>query len=165
MSTGTHWKKNIDTDWIGCYVLPNGQDIVVTLLRVEFKKGVKVAGKKQDKYIAYFAPNPHFDKPMLLNKTNLRRVELLTGTPLIENWANLNIKVTIGQEMDKCIGGGEDWALRIKAQKPVLTLPKLEIGTPNFEGCKNALKSGYTVEQMRKKYEISKEVEEALNNG
>lgn len=44
-------------------------------------------------------------------------------------------------------------------------LVKLEIGTPNFEGCKNALKSGYTVEQMRKKYEISKEVEEALING
>lgn len=54
---------------------------------------------------------------------------------------------------------------RKKKADPPARLIKLEIGTPNFEGCKNALKSGYTVEQMRKKYEISKEVEEALING
>jgi hypothetical protein len=169
MSAGTHWKKNIDTNWIGCHVLPNGQDIVVTLLRVEFKKGVKVAGKSQDKYVAYFDKNPYFDKPMLLNKTNLKRVEILTGTPIIENWGNLNMKVTICQEMDKCIGGGEDWALRIKAKAPVLTLPILTIDSPNFKGCKEALKQvnpktsvNYTVQDFRTKYQISKEVEAEL---
>ncbi len=119
MENLTHWKKKlVDVNWIGTYVLPNEQDIIVTLIKVEWKEGVKVMGQAKSCFVATFAPNEYFDKPMILNKTNLKRVTKLTGTPNIEQWTNLNINVTLCQEMDKSVGGGQDWALRIKQTSP-----------------------------------------------
>lgn len=114
----THWKKTVDKDWIGTYILPEGLPIVVKLLRVEFKK-VKVKGVEGEYKIAYFEKNEWFDKPMLLSANkNLDRIAKLSGTPYIERWGGLNMWVTLQQEMDQAFGGGKDWALRIASTAP-----------------------------------------------
>jgi len=116
----THWKKTIDKDWIGTYVLPEEQPIVVKLISVKHQE-VKVKGVKGMYKVAYFAPNPHFNKPMLLSANiNLERLTKLTGTPYLEDWINLDLMVTLQQEMDKAFGGGKDWALRIAEKAPVI---------------------------------------------
>jgi hypothetical protein len=114
----THWKKTVDKDWIGTYVLPNEKPIVVKLLKVLYEE-VKVKGVKGKYKVAYFEKNEHFDKPMLLSANkNLERLSHLVGSPYIEDWANINMYVTLQQEMDKSFGGGKDWALRIAPNPP-----------------------------------------------
>lgn len=114
----THWKKTVDKDWIGTYILPDSKPIIVKLISVKYEE-VKVKGVKGLYKVAYFAKNDYFDRPMLLSANkNLERLTKLTGTPYIEDWVSLDIWVTLQQEMDKSFGGGKDWALRIAPQAP-----------------------------------------------
>jgi len=114
----THWKKTVDKDWIGTYILPDGKPIVVKLISVRYEE-VKVKGVKGMYKVAYFAKNDYFDRPMLLSaNVNLDRLSKLSGTPYIEDWYNLDLWVTLQQEMDKAFGGGKDWALRIASVAP-----------------------------------------------
>ena len=157
----THWKtKIIDVNWIGTHVLPEGKDIVVEIQHVKWDDQTKVMGQIKPSFVAYFAKNQWFDKPMLLNKTNLKRIAKITGSNEFEAWNDLKINVVLCQEMDKAIGGGKDWALRIKAYDKIF----LDAKTPNFEKIKAAIKSGSaTIDQLKKKYIVSEEVEALIN--
>lgn len=157
----THWKtKIIDINWIGTHVLPEGKDLVVEITSVKWDEQAKVMGQMKPSFVAHFAKNPYFDKPMLLNKTNLKRLSKITGTNEFESWVDLNITVVLCQEMDKAIGGGKDWALRIKAyDKPILTEK-----SSNFESIKAGLKDNkFTMDKIKQRYSISSEMEVLLN--
>ena len=131
----THWKKTIDPNWIGTYVLPDGKAINVKLLNVRFEVA-KVMGKTENSAVARFEKNKHFDKPMLLNSTNCKRLSKLTNSPYIEDWNNLDI--TLCQEMDRAIGGGKDWALRISPIKPKSkSIADFTEEKKQLEACKN----------------------------
>lgn len=158
--TQTHYKKNLDPNWIGTYVLPDGKDIVVKLLKVTFEKNLKVAGKAKNSHVAYFDKNPHFDKPMLLNPTNCKRLSMLFGTPIIEKWANMN--VTLCQEMDKCVTGGQDWALRIRAEKPAL--PTLTVEMAAFPNVVDYVRKGGLIEDIEKRYVLTPEIKQTILN-
>jgi len=109
----THWKMRMDKDWIGVYVLPEGKPIAATLIGVKWEK-VKVKGKMEEHYVARFAPNPYFDKPMLLSaNVHFERLTEWTGSEYYEDYENLIMKVILQKEMDKSFGGGKDWALRM----------------------------------------------------
>ena len=62
--------------------------------------------------------------------------------------------------MDKAIGGGKDWALRIKSyDKPILTEK-----SSNFESIKAGLKDNkFTMDKIKQRYSISSEMEVLLN--
>ena len=48
----THWKQKLtDVNWIGTYILPNGMDIIVKLLRVEWKEDLKVMGQSKKSFV------------------------------------------------------------------------------------------------------------------
>lgn len=159
-ATKTHYKKMVDTNWIGTWVLPEGKDINVTLTKVVYVKTNKVMGKVKPGFVAIFAPNPYFDKPMLLNATNQKRVAKLIGSTYVEDWESVNVDVTLCQEMDKCVTGGQDWALRFKTERPVKVLPVLELSSENFINCKSAIESGkFTIDQVKSKYNVSPDVE------
>ena len=159
----THWKNKLtDVNFIGTHVLPNEKPIIVKLKNVIWSENTKIMGQSKSCFLAYFEANQYFDKPMILNKTNLKRLTKLTGTPNFEQW--LNINVTLLQEMDKAIGGGQDWALRISASKPIIELPVMVEGSKEFIACKKASKD-YTIEDFRKKYQISEELANKLYEG
>lgn len=161
----THWKKTIDKDWIGCYILPpsgkpdSGEPdsnpylpIQVKLLKVELKK-VKVKGVMGEYKIAYFAKNEYFDKPMLLSASaNLKRIAKITGSNYIEDWTTINKDVTLQAEWDKSFGGGKDWALRIVAIKGK---PVLSEGTVDWTAAVNYVKGGGDPAKLREKKVIS----------
>jgi len=133
----THWRKTIDTDWIGTYVLPDGKPIVVKIIRAEYKNA-KIQGKTESRVVAFFEKNQYFDKPMLLNSTNMKRLTKLVGSPYIEDWHNLNLPITLQQEMDRTPSGGKDWALRISSIKPVVKTSKdFPEEAKKLNGCKN----------------------------
>lgn len=159
----THWKKTIDKDWIGTYVLPEGNPIDVILSHVKYEE-VKIKGSEEWHRVAYFSKNEHFDKPMLLNPTNCLRIEKHTGTPYIEDWSSLNMKVTLCQEMDKAFGGGKDWALRISKVLPKNTNQLAKLTDDKFNSAVEFLKGGKTITDLKKFYSITKDQETKLKS-
>jgi len=114
MSTGqTHWKKLTDPNYLGSWDLQNGS-IVATIKRVEQKLIFnQTKGKEEACVVAEFS-DPGI-KPMVLNKTNCKTIQKLTGTPFIEKWAGQ--RVEIKTEKVKAFGEVVD-ALRIGKTVP-----------------------------------------------
>ncbi len=80
----THYKRNLDKDWIGAYILPEGEPITVKLISVKYEH-IKAGGHEQDRYVAYFAKNKYFDKPMILSAVkNIKR--MATGTTILRRF-------------------------------------------------------------------------------
>ena len=83
----------------------------------------------------------------------------ITGTPYIEDWANKTI--TLFASTTKMAGEIVE-CLRIREIKP--QLPELKQNTNEFSKVVIAYKNGYTIENFRTKYTISKEVEELIKS-
>lgn len=161
----THWKKTIDKDWIGCYILPpsgkpdTGESnsnpylsIQVKLLKVKLEK-VKVKGVLGEYKVAYFAKNEYFDKPMLLSAAaNLKRIAKITNSNYIEDWEVINKDVILQAEWDKSFGGGKDWALRIVEIKGK---PELKEGTVDWTAAMKYVTEGGDPANLRAKKVIS----------
>lgn len=114
-----HYRYGGKLTHIGCEVLPSGNPINVVIDRIAWVEKEQVNGESKPSWIAYFKPNPYFSLPMVLNATNKKRLARLSGTPYLETVKNL--PVTLCQEMDKAIGGGKDWGLRISQIAPKVT--------------------------------------------
>lgn len=149
----TPWKKTVDPNYIGTYILPDDQPIDVVITKVEWKN-VKVMGQDKKQSVAYFAPNKYSDKPMLLNVTNMKRLERLCESKYIEDW--VNVPVTLQREMDKTPTGGKDWALRISLSKPkTAAKPKLTPESPNWNDIIKWVQSGNAIEKVWAKFDAS----------
>ena len=91
---------------------------------------------------------------MLLNATNCKRLQIRTGSPYIQDWVNL--EVTLCQEMDKTVTGGQDWALRIKGEKP--QLPFLMENTKAFDNAVIHMQKGGKIEDIKTRFQLTDEV-------
>jgi len=157
-----HYRFSGKLSHIGCEILPNGKDITVTIERISFVDNEVINGEKQSAWVCYFKPNQYFKLPMVLNSTNRKRLAKLSGTPYLETVQNLT--VTLTQEMDKAIGGGRDYGLRISNIKPaqVQNAPvqaerkPLTLSSPNYpqlvewlrdKGTLASLLSGYSPDE------------------
>jgi len=157
-----HYRYSGKLSHIGCESLPNGKDITVTIERISFVENEVINGDKQSAWVCYFKPNEYFKLPMILNATNRKRLAKLSGTPYLETVQNLT--VTLTQEMDKAIGGGKDFALRIsnikasqvQAEKPIIKQP-LTLTSEKYEGLKKWLSESGTLTGLLKAYEPDSE--------
>lgn len=111
-TTGTHWKKNFNYNYLGAYSLTAGKDMIVTIkdTKIEMVKNQK--GENEQCFTCYFVESP---KPMILNKTNCKAIEKLYGTPMIEEWVGK--KVQLYSAMIRAFGTETD-CLRIRDFKP-----------------------------------------------
>lgn len=157
----THYRKVFKSDHLGTPDLEDfieeGKELIFTIKEVKQEYQAKVAGKKIDANIAYFKENI---KPLVLNATNSAVLKKLSGgTPFIEEWKNIRIELYIDSTVKmkgEVVGG-----VRIKPLTPAL--PILTETHKQFEAVKNAVKSGnYTIEQVKTKYQLSKEIEDLL---
>lgn len=140
MENKTHWKRLVDPRYIGAYALPNGDDLTVTIERVQLETVTMMGGKKEDHSIMYIKGQ----KPMILNVTNSKSIHKLYG-PYIEDWAGKQITLfastaKIGGEMVEC--------LRIR---PTVTTKKRQaIADQRFQAAMTQIKNGsYTPQQLR----------------
>jgi hypothetical protein len=153
----THWKKLSNPDYLGAYDFQPNEERIVTVKDVK-REIVKGQEGSEEHTILHFV-EPY--KPMIMNATNSKMLSKLAESPYIEQWVGKSFKLVVVRI--KAFGEMMD-ALRIKSEKVVKILPILEIGSENFVKCQTAIKGGKaTIEQVKQKYSVSKETEEALN--
>jgi hypothetical protein len=151
----THWKRLVNPDYLGAYSLDAGKDLTLTIDRVVREQITSTGGKKEECTVAHFK---EAQKPMILNRTNSKMIQKIHGTPYIEKWSGLRITLyatttKMAGEMVEC--------LRIREFKPENPILRPS-DTASFDKCKAALKSGYTMDNLRTKWKITAEVEKLL---
>lgn len=117
----THWKKTMNPDYLGAWALQPGEEPILTIVSVATEKVIGSDGKKEDcTVMRYKGIGPG---KMVLNVTNCKAIEKVTGTPHIEKWSGAQIQVY--SERVKAFGDVVD-ALRIRpfAPKPAAPIPK-----------------------------------------
>ena len=149
----THWKKLINPNYIGVYSLKNGEDLDVTIEKVVREQVVSTGGKKEECTVAYLIGQ----KPLILNRTNSKTITKLFNSPYIEDWVGK--KITLFSSTTKLAGEIVE-CLRIRDIAP--KLPELKANTKEFDKCKEGIKNGYTIAQIKTKYSVSIEVEKLL---
>lgn len=150
----THWRQLVNPDYLGSYSLPDGKDITVRITKVVREMVTSVGGKQEECTVAHIENN----KPLILNVTNSRMIQKLYGTPYIEDWAGKEITLYAATTKLK----GEDVeCLRIRPKQP--SKPILQYNTKEYEKVLSAMMEGYTLEQIRTKWQISKELEAKIN--
>lgn len=94
MAEHIHWKKTTNPNYLGTFAFEEGQELVVKIadVRVEMVNDPKGGG--EEKPIAYFDGDVKPNK-MILNKTNMERIEKATGTPYMDEWVGHKIQLYV----------------------------------------------------------------------
>ncbi|MBQ1790980.1 MAG: hypothetical protein II008_12445 [Oscillospiraceae bacterium] len=108
----THWKKMTNPNYLGSYSLEDGQDITLTIREVRQEQVIGSDGKKEECIVCYWVEP---QKPMILNVTNCKTIQKVTGSPYIEKWSGHRIQ--IGTEKVSAFGAVVD-ALRVRPYAP-----------------------------------------------
>lgn len=85
----THWKQLVNMDYLGAYALPDGNDLTLTISKVVKELVTGASGRKEQCMVMYFK-EPNY-KPMILNRTNSKSIQALTGSPYVEDWVGQKI--------------------------------------------------------------------------
>lgn len=152
----THWKKLNNPNYLGAYSLEKGKDLIVEITHVVKENLKDHTGKNEDATVAYLKGH----KPMILNSTNCKIIEVIYGTPYIEEWSGC--KITLYAAKIKAFGE-EMEALRIRKNIPLVQLKELVPGTDKWNGAIKSIKSkDTTIQEIKKFYSISPENEKTL---
>jgi hypothetical protein len=153
--TKTHWKQLQDPRYIGAYALPNGNDLIVTITRVQKEEVTMMGGKKEDHTIVYLADQ----KPLILNVTNSKSIAKLYGA-YIEDWEGKDI--TLYASTTK-MGGEIVECLRVrpavpKKQKPAITADRLT------KAIASIVSGQYTTEKLRAQFDLTDDQEKQVSD-
>ena len=150
----THWKKLTNPNYLGSYSLAPGERRVVQIVSVSQELVTGPDGAKEQCIVATLKN----EKPLILNKTNCKIIEKMTGTPYIEKWAG--VKITVYSAKVKAFGDVVD-ALRVEPTAPAL--PDLTPTHPKWNAAKKSLADKQiTMDQLKANYKISKQHEADL---
>lgn len=153
----THWRKHDKTDFLGVADIDEmgKTEINLTISKVEYKQA-KVRGKNGFFRIATFIEKV---KPMILNAGNAKVIKKMSNnSQYLEDWVNVSVTVYVKEGVK--FGHEITEGLRIKPNTKTKT--KLSKDTPEYENVVKAIENGYTIEQIKTKYDISKELEAEL---
>ena len=136
--------------------------LIFTIKEVKYETGVDVSGTKMDGIFCHFIEPI---KPLKLNSTNNKilagfaKKNGLVGKEchVIENWRGMKIELFVDRNV-KFMGSLTD-GIRIKPLQPVNRVKK-DFTEINFESAK---KANATIEQIKKSYNITKEIEDLWN--
>ena len=99
-------------------------------------------------------------KPMILNAGNSRTMKDLAGSPFIDDWNNIPVKIFV----DKSVKFGRDTVegLRIAKEKPRTEKPPLVAGTPAWTNAIAAFKRDGNFDAIEKRMTVSDESKERI---
>lgn len=158
------WRKFASKDHLGSWDIedyPN-KTVNLTIIRVELKNVVSEKGTSLCR-IAHFKEQEF--KPMILNSGNTKIFEKFVRSKRVEDWANINVPVTIyvKNEYMRMLKENID-CLRLKPTQPNQPKPELKVGTQVYSNVLKGYKEGYTIEQIKAKYNLTPEVEKQLKD-
>lgn len=157
----THWKKNNDSRYISGEDLQSEfhglkKEMVVFIEKFEDtetfdqQKNSKII--KTGLFLTELGGKPLY-KPVILNNTNAKFFVKECGSEFMEKW--IGHPVVLHAQKDSRHG----YVVRFKKY----VLPVLQKDTENFTKCQTAIHTGgFTMDQIRKKYQVSSEVETLL---
>ena len=136
--------------------------LIFTIKEVKYETGVDVSGTKMDGIFCHFIEPI---KPLKLNSTNNKilagfgKKNGLIGKEchVIENWKGMKIELYVDRNV-KMMGAITD-GVRIKPLQPIEKVTP-DFTEANFDAAK---KANATIEQIKTKYNVSKEIEELWN--
>lgn len=144
----THWKRLRNPDYFGAYAMPtDGSDIILTIKSAGQEEVTGDKNKKSKCLVIHFVENV---KPMILNATNSKAIQKLSGTPYVEKWAGTKVQIYV----TRLNAFGEDReALRIREFTPQQLRPVESQITPEqiYEACAN-LEACESLEDLRDAY-------------
>lgn len=151
--TKTHWRKIITTNYLGGFDLDDGKggyrEITATIKNAVREKVKDQTGSESTELVLHFQENL---KPMILNVTNTKTIEFLSGSAYIEDWSGLQIM--IGTDKVNAFGEIHN-ALRIrrkkvKSDKKAVTCTDCEKTVPDRQGVKGTV----IAEAYKEKYGV-----------
>jgi len=121
----THWKKLVDTNYLGSWDIVGGR-LVLQIVKIKQERIFNQNKNAEESCtVAYFSDERY--KPMILNKTNCKTMQKLTGSPYIEKWAGTRIEIKT--EKVKAFGEVVD-ALRISKTAPQAESKPQQVAPP-----------------------------------
>ena len=163
MKNRTHYRKVFKSDHLSSADLEEfieeKRPLIFTISKVtqytlehgNKNSGVVVAGKRIGANIAYFNEGI---KPLVLNATNSKIVKSFNNnSPFVEDWNNTKIELYIDSNVN--MKGSTVDGIRIRPIQPKNKV-KPAFTEDNFEKASSA---NATVEQIKKAYTITKEIE------
>ncbi|MDA8964802.1 hypothetical protein N9H09_01325 [bacterium] len=147
-----HWKKNFDYNFLGSHDLYNEEketynQYTFTIDKAGMTKATDQSGQESQVLAVWF---DQADKPMILNKTNCKNIEVATKQHDTDKWKGQNVIVYV-QKGVRAFGTTTD-ALRIKPFLGRLELPNLP--EDKLQLAAQRLKQG-KIEAVQKKFKIS----------
>ena len=147
-----HWKKNFDYNFLGSHDLYNEEketynQYTFTIDKAGMTKATDQSGQEAEVLAVWF---DQADKPMILNKTNCKNIEIATKQHDTDKWKGQNVIVYV-QKGVRAFGTTTD-ALRIKPFLGRLELPNLP--EDKLQLAAQRLKQG-KIEAVQKKFKIS----------
>lgn len=133
MPEKTHWKKLTNPNYLGDYSIPQDGDLVAIIDYVAQEKVVGVGGKSEMEMVAHFSDG---NKPMILNKTNMKTISKIYGTPYLEDWRGRAIQIYYDPSIKfgrETVGG-----LRIRP-----FVPEMKMATMKCTDCGNQIAPAY----------------------
>ena len=159
MAEKHHFRKVYKSDHLSSAdiedILEEGKKPIFTIKEVKQEYDVMVAGKKGNYNIAYFVEPI---KPLVLNATNSKVIKSFAGgSPFVEDWKNILVELFIDNTVKmkgEVVGGIRISPVQPKMGKPLFT-------EANFA---KAMKAQATIEQIKKSYELTAEMEQKYTN-
>lgn len=89
MAEHKHWKADFPADYLGAQHLTDGKDMIVQIRDVT-KEWVQNQSGKEQKVVVHFEGDV---LPLILNKTNAKRIEKVVGSPYLDDWVGKKIQL------------------------------------------------------------------------
>ena len=153
----THWKKAFKSDYLSSSDIED-RDLVLTIKNVRYQECLTQSGKK-------FCNVAHFTesniKPMILNVGNSKIVKSFAGNKTqLEEWNNIKIQVYVDHKVR--FGNDTVEGLRIRTTRPKDQKQLPKITEDNFANAVNFLKSGKTIDDLKKLRSFDTTMQEKL---
>jgi len=156
----THWMKNPNKNYLGNWDLPEKKDLILTIKSAKWEI-VKnpITKAESEKRIIRFNEDV---KPLICNETNAKAIMKSTNKEFMEDSIGCKISLYKADYFDRKEKENIK-VVRVRVDKIKIKLPELLPNTKNWQNVIIALKGNYTIEQIEKKYYISEQNKDLLN--
>ena len=154
--TKTHWKIYHNPDYIGAYAFQPGERKIVTIKSVA-QEAVKSQRGSEDCLVIHFKQK---ERPLICNVTNSKAIEKVSGSGYIEDWPGTTIELYVTEVQ---AFGDTVEAVRVKQTAPIIDKPELNESHAAYAKVVEAVKNGFTRDQIEQKYTVTDQVWEEIN--